>query len=368
MKPSQFLRGRLNASSEWRPKSDCSLPAHDAPPARVLRQLARHNVSIVFSGNSIMRHVFFRFASYLKGVAHDDFSQDERAREKELCTKELDADAGGGAGKFRKAFCKSGCCGVCSCAYEVGKESNSKAGVVPLYFIWQQEWYDSRMRKVWDALLQSAPFEGRRTYLIMNAGLVHARSQSLTCILHYQFPLLRDYLINGLPGANTTTTTAAAAAATATAAATSPTPALPRRMTRVIYMASPPTQHETEGAWLGAQDGMLKALFEGMPSANRPVWLDARPALKDWVDYIDVNHFGGRSAMTIIETIVHLALHWEVLYSPGGRGYEHERRATRLLNTFDEGPSSAGFLKGVRSQIDLAVSPPPAHSKMELCL
>ena len=170
----------------------------------MLRQLARHNVSIVFSGNSIMRHVF-RIASYLKGVAHDDFSQDERALEKELCTKELDADAGGGAGKFRKAFCKSGCCGVCSCAYEVGKESNSKAGVVPLYFIWQQEWYDSRMRKVWDALLQSPPFELPKDLPHHECGPRPRAQPELNLHTSLSVPIAPRLFDQRSAGANTTT-------------------------------------------------------------------------------------------------------------------------------------------------------------------
>ena len=47
---------------------------------------------------------------------------------------------------------------------------------------------------------------------------------------------------------------------------------------------------------MGAQDGMLRALFEAMPPSHRPLWLDARPALRQWVDYIDPNHFGGEGA------------------------------------------------------------------------
>lgn len=65
MKPRHFLRGQLNASARWQPDADCSLPVHGTPQ-RALRLLARRNVTFVFSGNSIMRHVFFRFASFLR--------------------------------------------------------------------------------------------------------------------------------------------------------------------------------------------------------------------------------------------------------------------------------------------------------------
>ena len=417
MKPRQFLRGKLNASASWEPYSGCSVPIR-GPANRVLENLQQRNVTLVFSGNSIMRHVFFRFASYLRGEAKDEFTQDARQTEKDLCSKDVDlptadvpaslsrggraggkhggssnhrrdggssgsgdsASVGGSlqqalgeAGKFRKPFCKNGCCGVCSCA--------STVGGLTIYFVWQQvcveacsaaaapccrttllsysplcdaalrvemllplrqEWYDARMRRVWDEMFASPPLAGRQSYLIMNAGLVHARQESLQCILGYQFPLLREYLISGL-----------------------------RRSVRTIYLASPPVQGEEADGWLGAQDGMLQNLFAAMPFESRPVWLDARAALSDWVDFIDVNHFGGRSAQVVLEGLFHTILHWEALYSPGSRGRSYERRRTKRLNKYDPGPSSDTWLQKVHKELDegmrLRVSPPPAHSKREDC-
>ena len=388
MKPRQFLRAQLNDSARWQPSVKCEMPARGSS-TRALRMLARRNVSIVFSGNSIMRHVFFRFASFLRGE-EDEFSQDAREREKALCPKELDASAGGGAGKYRKPFCKSGCCGACSCAHEV---ATATAGRVGLFFVWQQEWYDARMRRVWDALLTSPQLQRRQVYLVMNAGLVNAREPSLNCILNYQFPLLRDYLLRGLPvvtapplhlpwslpppppshapppsRAHHTKRAQGGTAANETDAAGAPTAErLPPRV-HVVYLASPPTQHEEAAAWMGAQDGMLQSLFEGMPPSHRPLWFDARPALRDWVDYIDVNHFGGRAANVVVDGLIHLAVHWDALYGVGGRGWRRQRRATRPLNKYDRvAPSSDAFLQGIHAQLDTSVSPPPAHSKHEPC-
>ena len=199
MRPRFFIRSTVNASATWRPHADCSAPESREPAKRLLQQLARRNVTFVFSGNSVVRHIFFRLAAYLRGIQKDEYSTSERDREKAVCSKELSPSAGGDAGKFKKPFCKTGCCGVCSCAHEVDSGAD---GSVRLYFVWQQEWYDARMRRVWDALLTSAPFERRTTYMVMNAGLVNARKDSLSCIIDYQFPILRDYLIWRMPGVN----------------------------------------------------------------------------------------------------------------------------------------------------------------------
>ena len=119
----------------------------------------------------------------------------------------------------------------------------------------------------------------------------------------------------------------------------------------------------------GAQDGMLRVLFSAMPYQRRPVWLDARLALSQWIDFIDVNHFGGKSAQVVLEALVHLFVNWEALYGYGGRGWNYEQRATKTLNQYvTDGPSSAVRLRAVQAEIDTAVSPPPAHSKREDCL
>lgn len=123
--------------------------------------------------------------------------------------------------------------------------------------------------QVWDELLGSPQLEGRQTYLIMNAGLVHARSESLPCILNYQFPLLRDYLSYGLPSLlhNATSTGGAATRLRRVPPSMPSIPSIPS-VVRVVYLASPPTQQEAPAAWMGAQDGMLQA---------RPVSTPSRP-------------------------------------------------------------------------------------------
>ena len=166
MRPRQFLVGSIPSDATWEPESGCRVPVR-GPPGVVLELLKARHAAVIFSGNSIMRHVFFRFASFLRGVSSDNFTQSSRQAEKEMCTKELSPVARKEAGGFMKPFCKSGCCGVCSCASDVGN--------VPLYFVWQQEWYDARMRRIWDELFSSAPLQSRRVYLVMNAGLVNAR-------------------------------------------------------------------------------------------------------------------------------------------------------------------------------------------------
>jgi hypothetical protein len=71
---------------------------------------------------------------------------------------------------------------------------------------------------------------------------------------------------------------------------------------------------------------------------------------------------------TVVEALVHLALHWEVLYGNGGRGWLHERRATRELNRYSiDGPSSDERLAALARELDPSVSPPPAHSAKEPC-
>ena len=49
MRPRFFIRSTVNASATWRPHADCSAPESREPAKRLLQQLARRNVTFVFS-------------------------------------------------------------------------------------------------------------------------------------------------------------------------------------------------------------------------------------------------------------------------------------------------------------------------------
>lgn len=249
-----FLTGSFSKDNmstvAWSPFADCA--AHNRTPAETLGLLREQRAVLILSGNSIMRHLFFRTAAWLGGKTDDTYTQNERAAEKDLCTKEVPQTVSRAAGNFRKPFCKSGCCGVCSCHHTVAATNTS------LYFVWQQEWYDDNVERSWNALLGLEHLRGKRIYMLMNAGLVRASRtehapKSLECLVQFQFPRLREWLQEHALDVHT------------------------------MYLASTPEQGEAADVWLGAQDGMLRTLLSGMPQGSRPVWLDARALAASWV-------------------------------------------------------------------------------------
>lgn len=331
--PSRIWRGSLRQNATWEPLSSCLF--YNGTPIATRALLQEQNASFVLSGNSVMRHLFFRLGAWLDGLTTYSYDMAAREAEKKICSKEPSPKVG--AGEYRKPYCKKGCCGLCSCLHTSGN--------VTIYFVWQQEWFDDNIHRTWQRLFLLPDLRDRRPYFLFNAGLVrsavreHAVKAIASCIPAYQYPRLRQYLVEELPSN-----------------------VLP------IYLASPPEQQEGVDMFLAAQDGMLRALFAGIPSTRRPVWLDAREMAGNWVDYIDSHHFGGATAGALVRMILHLAVHWKELYAVDNRGWLYERDATKKLLKHDSnGPSNAAALQMIELELNASVSPPPAMSKRYDC-
>ena len=244
--------------------------------AEVASALRAGNVSIIWSGNSIRRHIFFRFSGLLGGGARaqgadSDYGFVSREGEKAACRKNVDVPSDF---RYDKPGCGDSCCGACSCM--------SDSGGVPQYFVWQQEWFDEQLERVWNALvaIEAAKDKNRRVFIIMNAGLIWAwqKSERSLPLLVEQFQGLRRWL-EQLPDS-----------------------------VRVIYTGSTSTKSVEQNMWMNGQDGVMRVLLETVSSEKRPAFVSMRELSADLLDFVDPNHFTGRTADALIDSVMHVLL------------------------------------------------------------
>jgi hypothetical protein len=239
------------------------------------------NISVIWSGNSIRRHVFFRATELMEGQPravgpNQDYGIFSRENEKTACKKQLELSD---SFDYHKPGCGAGCCGACSCM--------SFVQGIPQYFVWQQEWFDPKLRTAWDRLIAIELGKGshRRIFLVMNAGLIWAwqkADKSLPLIVE-QFAELKQWLMRLPPNVH------------------------------VIYTSSTATASADQNMWMNAQDGLLRVLFESIHRGRRPVFLSLREMSRDRVDFVDGNHFTGRMADAVIDAIFHAIIHWDAV-------------------------------------------------------
>jgi hypothetical protein len=270
---------KTNGFHSWKTLSDCE--QWRWPGALELgRILNSKNTTIIWSGNSIRRHVYFRFSLLMAGehrTANNEHMSNvySREAEKAKCSKDavLSLDF-----NYEKPGCEGdGCCGACSCM--------NKMGGVTQYFVWQQEWFDKKMDDSWSALI--AMEKQQNVYLVINAGLIWAwqkKEQSLLLLID-QFHGLKAFLENLPPNV------------------------------RVIYTSSSITSDTAQNNWISAQDGLIRSLFDTISVSKRPLFLDIRPITLPRLDYVDANHFTGRTADAVIDAIMHLIVHWDTIKS-----------------------------------------------------
>jgi len=184
---------------QWFPDGDCRVTSLQ----QSLLQVVKEDVAILWSGNSVTRHQFFRAAELFRAAAAQqpggEIGKDwtpakgsvnhyDRQREKALCKKNITFTGSlpPEAFKYRKAFCGTDCCGVCSCSAEVN--------AVQQNFIWQQEWFDAPLRRIWDAALELELRSNPRrvVYLVINAGLIKVIEQR-TNVFHYMEPQVKAF-------------------------------------------------------------------------------------------------------------------------------------------------------------------------------
>jgi len=184
---------------QWLPYGDCQVTSLQ----QSLLQVVKEDVAILWSGNSVTRHQFFRAAELFRAAAAATSRQGEirkdwmpakgsvehydREREKALCKKNITftGKLPPEAFKYRKAFCGTDCCGVCSCSAEVASVQQN--------FIWQQEWFDPPLRRIWDAALELELSNPRRVvYLVINAGLIKVIDERMN-VFRYMEPQVKAF-------------------------------------------------------------------------------------------------------------------------------------------------------------------------------
>lgn len=287
--------GTAAEAVKWVPFSQCN-KLEWMQPEPTLQALKERNVSIIWSGNSITRHIFFRATELLKGGERAVKPEDRvqwhdynRQIEKDQCPKDVRPAE---HFAYNKPGCSAdSCCGVCSCM--------SNVDGVRQYFIWQQEWFDDALQQLWTGLLSDLQDDaGQQIFLVLNAGLISAWKQeeaSLPKLLD-QFANLTNFLVTLPPNVH------------------------------VIYKGSSATKSTNIDMYQAAQDGMIQALLNTIPAAHRPIYLDTRRQTEKFIDYVDDNHYTGRSADATIDNLLHLILNWDELYLPGGRGWEYQQK------------------------------------------
>lgn len=260
-----------------------------------LEELNHSNISIVWSGNSITRHIYFRTTQLLNGsISRSDIHVDtesqfhgyDREMEKQLCAKDVKPIANF---NYDKPACGAAdCCGFCSCKTEVQG--------LKQYFIWQQEWFDDNLEQLWTNMLHFFDVEHspeKRVFFILNAGLIWAWQEHEKSLerLRTQFEGFSKF-VQSLP-----------------------------ENVKVIYKASTMVKSDKVCNWYqAAQDGMLSTLLATIPAAKRPVYLDLRALTYPFIDFVDGNHYSGRTADATVDLLLHLILNYDKLYGSESRG------------------------------------------------
>ena len=311
--PHELQHGRwepVQDSIEWRLYSSCNFTTWTSSAA-LGEMLQARNATIIFSGNSIIRHIFFRLgellhgsinygtkinaASFggtkLNGVLFDRYNRDV---EKKLCSKTHEPPANFSAYQVECIRGTSGCgCGACSCMHT---EQN-----VTQIFVWQQKLFDDHTKNSWDVLIRKEKESGKRVFLLFNAGLVQAMEESYESLpnITAQGDLLRQYLEK-----------------------------LPDHVVPIYLQSGATMPHHVDNV-LAAQDGLLQAIFSSFMPHIRPLVLNPRMLTQYFIDFIDNSHFGGRTADVFIDMIMHVIRHYDELFDPNnisavGTKYQYE--------------------------------------------
>ena len=252
--------------------------------ADVIQNILR-NTTLIWSGNSVRRHTFMYFSNVLEGkqqrVGNASNSTSvldwyDRDLEKKMCPKDaIDA----ATFSYDKPGCSSGCCGACSCATSVHG--------LQQYFVWQQQWFDAQLKSVWENLISVAG--PKKIVLVMNAGLILAwtkREGSLP-ILIQEAVGLKEFITN-----------------------------LPDHVS-VIYLKSSKVSDvdmDSQNMFMRAQDAVLEMIFRTItPMKKQPIVVDLYEMTRKRIDFVDSNHYTGRSSEVEIDMILHV-LHYAHRY------------------------------------------------------
>ena len=77
---------------------------------------------------------------------------------------------------------------------------------------------------------------------------------------------------------------------------------------RVIYTGSTSTKSVEQNMWMNGQDGVLRVLLETVSKEKRPAFVSMRELSADLLDFVDPNHFTGRTADALIDSVMHVLL------------------------------------------------------------
>ena len=240
-------------NGSWEPPSGCRLRAD-------LELLRQKNVTFIWTGNSIMRHTFFRLGELMAGKHRGVVDYEGREEEKMKCNKDPEQ-------------------GECSCQIPVHRGDNTTTYYC---FIWQQEWIDDRLRATWDRKIA----DGAEVYMVMNAGLVWAWHEGLNSVqrMQAQLPSLLDWCKS-----------------------------LPNKV-KLIYTQSTHTLRPHWGEAVLAQNAVMRAQFPRHDP--RMTLLNLWPTSSAAIDYVDDNHFSGRTVEANIDVILHVFLNWDAVVLP----------------------------------------------------
>jgi hypothetical protein len=268
---------------------------------QVDRDLFSTGASFIWSGNSIKRHIFLRFADQRTGVKErfggkldGNLNDYDREKEKQLCRKDVRVDSNR---TYSNHICGASCCGACSCMNTIASVSQ--------FFTWQQEWFSQDLAKIWMTLIQDQLLKSKKVFLLLNAGLIFAWKEAEKSLVRLRSE--GEQLISFLAS-------------------------LPDSV-RVIYLSSTNVDEFEQDVWMAAQDGLLQLMFNSMPPGKRPVWVDLRGITYAFVDFKDQNHFTGRPVDVIIDVLMHIFVNWDQLYCKECRGYQDMMAVSRRCRT-----------------------------------
>ena len=252
------------------------------------------NAAIIWSGNSVMRHYFFRFEARLlndmsgnSSGTHVIISSDnyDREEEKKTCEKDINVTKGSPGAPLRDDYA---CAGYCSCRHITRNISN--------YFVWQNEWCSNKLVNIWNDLITSIP-DDQQIFFITNAGLIYAFTEGHESLkrIEREWDCLANFFLS-----------------------------LPARV-KVLYRGSTGVMKKREDNYIAAQDGYILALLATLPVEKRPVYLDTRMLTSSRRGFIDDNHFGGTTIDVSIDMLLHLWINWDNLYGENKRGFAYQR-------------------------------------------
>ncbi len=296
--PSELTKGFW--SEKWTSFSRCE-EWQWKDSEQVNKDLISTGASFIWSGNSIKRHIFLRFADQRSGVNDrfaGKFSADlndyDREKEKQLCRKDIYVDLNR---TYNNHGCGMACCGACSCMNAIANVSQ--------FFTWQQEWFSQDLGKIWKTIIHDELAKSKKVFLLLNAGLIFAWKEADRSLVRLRSEGEQLVLfLNSLPD-----------------------------NVHVIYLSSTNVDAFEQDIWMAAQDGLLQLMFNSMSVARRPIWVDLRAITYAFVDFKDQNHFTGRPVDAIIDILMHIFVYWDMLYCNTCRGYHEMMALSRKCRT-----------------------------------